>query len=157
MHRYFALSIALVILAFASSAQAQIYAESDSNDDVQVLYFSSTTTTTTAIGVAMIAASVVTLVPDEESAYMERYLRDNAVAVQSGISLGAGEALHDIATILKLPEASRAEFGKVLRTHRKELLGLARRDTLTRQRTAQFVAIVREAWATHEAAETTSS
>ena len=105
----------------------------------------------------MIAASVVTVVPDKESAYMERYLRDNAVAVQSGFSLGAGDALNDIATILKVPKASRAEFGKVLRSHRKELLELASRDTLTRQRAARFVALVRKVWVTTDAVESTSS
>lgn len=61
---------------------------------------------------------------DEVFADAQRYMNNNSVALQQDISVGAGEALADLATIYAIPDAERGAFYARVRTHREELLAI---------------------------------
>ncbi len=149
MHRFVALIIAIVGFGWSSQAVAQVFADEDASggDGTQTFYFSSTTTTTTAVGVAMIFASVVSITPEDDSAAIERYLRENAVALEGDVHLGAGQTIDDLAFLLGVPLEERPRFGRALRAAREDLLELAAPEQLTSARVTEFVRIARTTWA----------
>ncbi len=79
------------------------------------------TSTTSAITTGVL---VVEILDDERRASLEPYLRENAVAVQQDISLGAGGAVEDLAVFYGVLPSEVAEFGGLLRDCRDELAPL---------------------------------
>jgi hypothetical protein len=145
MYRFVALCFASVVFLAAAPAAAQVYA-GDDGDGTQPLYSISTTTTTTAIGVAMIVATVATVMSDNESAHLERYLRNNAVALEGDLAFGAGDTIDDLAAVFRVPEMERARFGRALREHAGALMELADPARLDTFRAKQFALLARRAW-----------
>lgn len=73
----------------------------------------------------------------------ELYLRENAAAVQEGLSAGRGAFLDDVAAAFKIRRMNRSRFGRVLRTNRLELLALADPMRLTPERALAFFDVIR--------------
>ena len=56
---------------------------------------------------------------------LQQYVQRNEQAVLAGASLGAGEAVEDLAELFAVPTAKRARFGAALRARRAQVWALA--------------------------------
>lgn len=155
MNRFAAFVFGILVLGWATSAQAQVY--SGDEEGPQVLYSSSTTTTSSALGIAMIYATVASTIPDDSSAAVELYLRENSVALSSDLALGAGETVDDLAGLLRVPDDERARFGRALRLASQRLIVLADPTELDRGRASEFVVTARRTWLLLRISESSAS
>lgn len=124
--------LAVLLMPVASYAQAV----DDANRNAFLTSFTSSTTTTVVGGV------ILTIVVASGNASLERYLRNNAVALRQDITTGAGDTVEDLADAFSVEPANREEFGKLLRRHRSRLLDLADPARLDSERTRGFVELV---------------
>lgn len=121
-HRLCTGIVTLGLIAFATPAFAQFYADEDNPELI-----SSTTTTTTGVLVGVIFLTVVAVTQD--SAALQRYLDANEPAVRQAMATGGGDALEDVAAFFGIRESQDLPaFGQVLRAQRKQLARLAWRD-----------------------------
>ena len=95
------------------------------------------TTTTTIVG-----GIILTVVLSRKSSSLERYLRDNAVALHQEVGRGAGDTVADLADIFGVRAADRPLFARLLRQNRREVLDLIDPEHLDEARTKRFVALV---------------
>lgn len=136
------LAVGALTLCLASSAWAQ-----DNNDDAVIAgYNSSSTSTTTSTGIAITVGPILTTTmvagSDGSNAKMEQYMRQNATALQQDINMGGGQAVADLAQMFQVDAAQHQAFGKMLRQHRGELLGLTNTDALNHERAGQFISAI---------------
>jgi hypothetical protein len=109
-----------LLTLWATSASAQYFASED-----QPGFIVSTTTTTSAIVGGVIMLTVVS-VKKEPTAMLRHYLRHNETAVRSGLALGAGDSLRDLAAIFGVVDERRFQaFAQMARRTRKQWLRLA--------------------------------
>jgi hypothetical protein len=67
----------------------------------------------------------------EKTAFNDQYFKEHYVSLTQDLALGAGESVLDLASAVDVPPENVGRFGKVLRTHRAELLALANPATIT--------------------------
>ncbi len=92
------------------------------------------------------AGVVLTIVLRQEdsaqTAHLERYMRDNAIALQHDLHIGGGETTADIAALFKIPEDHEAEFAEILYDHRHTLAPLAEPGHIDRASAQEFGATI---------------
>lgn len=96
----------------------------------------SSTTTTSIVGGVIISVTVST-----GRAELERYIRDNRVAVMHDVTRGSGPVIEDLAHLFGVAEVAR--LGMALREHRDDLLALSAH--VDAARAAQFAELVEAA------------
>ena len=104
-------------------------------------------TVTTAVGAPLTTAGVVlTIVLRQEdsaqTAHLERYMRDNAIALQHDLHIGGGETTADLAALFKIPEQHEAEFAEILYDYRHTLAPLAEPGHIDRASAREFGATI---------------
>lgn len=131
-----ALIAALLTLTAPAVAVAQTDAVTAAEANA-VLSSSSSSTTTTIVG-----GIILTVVLSRDSSALERYLRDNAVALREEIGHGAGDTVDDLSHIFGVVEENQDRFGRMLRRHRRPILELIDPARLDEVRTKRFVELV---------------
>src|SRR5690554_2969604 len=141
-----ALLLILGMLAMSTAA----YANDDNNDvecvgdgceEAGALLLTTTTgpTTTVAAGVAI---TVVLMMGGDNSASNEAYIRQNAVALQQDVTIGAGDSIDDLAAAFQVSEENIPAFAAALHAKRGELLPLTNVGELDAKRADAFFAII---------------
>lgn len=140
-----AILLALSILLLSSGElAADTFWGCEGNADCETagaLVLTTTTgpTTTVAAGVAI---TVVLLLGKNDSASKEAYIRQNAVALQQDMTLGAGESIDDLAAAFQVSEENIPAFTAAVHAQRSELLPLTDVGALDSKRADAFFAIV---------------
>lgn len=70
----------------------------------------------------------------------ENYIRQNAVAMQTDLSVGAGESVSDLASMCGIAQEDLAAFGKLLRAERATLLAYVDPASIDGDRAVGFAA-----------------
>ncbi len=129
---------AVLVGAMAHTGPAFAQAADPANDTA-VLSSSSSTSTTTIVG-----GVILTIVLSSGNSSLESYLRNNRVALRDDITHGGGATVADLADAFRVEDERIDEFGTLLRTHRRALLGLID-DDLDAARARRFVELIVEA------------
>lgn len=129
--------VTAMVLGSTGTAFGQYYAGEED------FVFTMTSSTTTAAVVGGIVLTVV-LVVAASSADMEDYMRDNAVAIQHDIYMGAGETARDLASVFHVPDEQIDAFAALLFANRAELAPLAEPGMVTSESAVHFMRIVVE-------------
>lgn len=72
----------------------------------------------------------------------EGYVRQNAAQLNNDLALASGPIINDMAASLKIAPANKAQFRKVIRENRSELMDLASVETLTPERAGEFFRVL---------------
>jgi hypothetical protein len=129
--------VLIILMAPGAFANHEPTPTTEENGEA-VLLLSSTSTTTTAV----VGGIILTVMMASDADSMEQYLEENAVALQTDLSLGAGETVDDLALAFGVKERDRARFGKLVRANRKHLLELADPAHLSRARAERFIEVL---------------
>lgn len=113
----------------------------DNCEEAGALLLTTTTgpTTTVAAGVAI---TVVLLLSDDGSASRESYLRQNAVALQQDMTVGAGGSIDDLAAAFQVSEENIPAFAAAIHAQRSELMPLTDIGQLDEKRADAFFEMV---------------
>ncbi|XXF75950.1 hypothetical protein P2318_23215 [Myxococcaceae bacterium GXIMD 01537] len=82
--------------------------------------------------------------PEEVGRAAQVYLRARTHQLREDLALGAGPTVDDLAAAARIRRQNLGTFGRVLRTHRAELLALADARTLTSERAVRWLQRVGE-------------
>ncbi|WP_233583133.1 hypothetical protein [Corallococcus sp. CA053C] len=82
--------------------------------------------------------------PQEVGHAAQVYLRARTHQLREDLALGAGPTVEDLAQAARIRRENLDVFGRLLRTHRKELLAMAEVKTLTPQRARAWLERVGE-------------
>jgi hypothetical protein len=74
----------------------------------------------------------------------QTYLRSRAHQLREDLALGAGPTVEELAALARIRREHLGAFGRLLRTHRQELLALADVRTLTPERALAWLRRVGE-------------
>lgn len=74
----------------------------------------------------------------------QAFLRANRHQLEQDLALGAGRSIEDLASVAEIPREHLPRLGRVLRTHRSELLEMAEPELLTPERAAAWMRHVGE-------------
>ncbi len=129
--------VALVAFLFATPALANHEGTNDGSEGAALLLSSTSVTTTAVVG-----GIILTVILATDAGSMENYLDQNAVALQTDLSLGAGATVDDLAMAFHIDDADRSTFGAITRANRKTLLELADPALLTTDRAREFVRVL---------------
>lgn len=150
--RWLAAAVALLVMMAMSGPVAAQQEESDA-DDLELpgtavlgdtLWSSSTTSTSTTMVLALGYFSVQLATGTNEE-QVQRYLRQNAVAVQHDLYLGAGETTRDLAELFGVHREEYDAFARLLYDRRKVLAPLVEPGTVDSASARKFVEIITEA------------
>jgi hypothetical protein len=72
--------------------------------------------------------------PQEVGRAAQVYLRSRTHQLREDLALGAGPSVEDLAAAARIRRENLGTFGRILRTHRHELLAMADERTLTPER-----------------------
>jgi len=137
-----ALLVILSMLLMSGSALANddVTCTGENCEEAGALLLTTTTgpTTTVAAGVAI----TVVLMVGGGSASNEAYIRQNAVALQQDMTIGAGESIDDLAAAFQVSEENIAAFAAALHAKRGELLPLTDVGALDEARANAFFEII---------------
>ena len=126
------------LFLFASSASAQ---ETFCVGAGCLLTTSSTSSSTsTILGAGVLLLSMTN--KSAKTAMIEKYLRDNQVAVIHDLNVGAGGSIDDFAQAFGVKQKNRKTFNVMMRKHRVQLTQLANSKTLTIKRAGMFVDVI---------------
>ena len=122
---------AAIVCAIVASA---LPASAQSNEEAAAGFFSSATgavylpfTTTTSVPTTSVAGTtviIVMLISNKQPRALHMYLKENGASAREAIALGRGTGLDDLSTLFGVSSDNKDAFGRVLRTHRDELLDL---------------------------------
>jgi predicted component of type VI protein secretion system len=82
--------------------------------------------------------------PQEVARAAQTYLRSRTHQLREDLALGAGPTIEELASLARIRREHLGVFGRLLRTHRQELLALADARTLTPQRAVEWMRRVGE-------------
>jgi hypothetical protein len=82
--------------------------------------------------------------PQEIEGAAQTYLRSRAHQLREDLALGAGPTIEELASLARIRRENLGTFGRLLRTHRQELLALADARALTPQRAVEWLRRVGE-------------
>lgn len=146
-----ALLIAGLTTIFMFGATSTAFAQQTSGEDAAILTGTllGYSTTTTLLSSPITTVGVVLLVvlsdnDDEQVAQLERYMRNNAIALQHDLHLGGGETATDLASAFNVPSEHEAEFAEILYENRDDLAPLAEPGQVDRTAAETFGRIVIE-------------
>lgn len=148
------LSIAVTIAVIGSAAaqEGDEEATPDGNPNFTVMnegiWSSSTTSTTTTMVAGLGLLSLQLASPDDDQ--VEAYLRENAVAVQYDLHLGAGHTARDLAALLVIDEDHLAAFAQLLYDRRKALASLVEPGGVDAASAREFTTIIIDEMLGHE-------
>src|SRR5690554_3973051 len=138
-----ALLVILSMLLMSGSALANddVTCTGENCEEAGALLLTTTTgpTTTVAAGVAI---TVVLMMGGDNSASNEAYIRQNAVALQQDVTIGAGDLIDDLAAAFQVSEENIPAFAAALHAKRGELLPLTNVGELDAKRADAFFAII---------------
>lgn len=105
------------------------------------------TSTTTTLGIAVPVGGIILTVvlvkrSQEESAAVESYINNNAVAIEHDLYMGGGESARDLAQLLAIPAEEFDAFAQALFENRHALLGLLESGRVDDRGAARFIEIV---------------
>lgn len=113
---------ALIVALFIGSTTPAYAADDDSEFDKNVQLI-------TTIGILTVTSTTVYFLQglsdrilDKMFAQVATYMRENAVALQQDISLGAGPAIDDLATLYAVEPHAIPQLAARLKAHRHELV-----------------------------------
>jgi hypothetical protein len=72
------------------------------------------------------------------------YLRSRTHQLREDLALGAGPTIEELASLARIRRENLGVFGRLLRTHRQELLALADARALTPERAVEWMRRVGE-------------
>lgn len=129
MSRLFALvTFALITLI---TTQTTAYAEEQSE-------WEKNSQLVTTIGVLTVTSTTVYFLQGLSDRILDKmfekvaiYMRENAVALQQDVSLGAGSSLDDLCAIFNLEASQRKAVGQRLKAHRVELVAILSKVRIT--------------------------
>jgi len=137
-----ALLVILSMLLMSGSALANddVTCTGENCEEAGALLLTTTTgpTTTVAAGVAI----TVVLMMGGSSASNEAYIRQNAVALQQDMTVGAGDSIEDLAAAFQVSEENIPAFAAALHAKRGELLPLTNVGELDQARADAFFEII---------------
>ncbi len=136
MFRLFLATLSVCLLV-STSAWAQSNLQ---ESDLDFMISTSTTTSTTAAVIGGIILTVVLTSSSEEA--VAAYLKQNAVAVQHDLYLGAGDTAADLASLFGVPQERHAHFADLLFDHRESLAPRVTPGAVTDETARQFIEIV---------------
>lgn len=130
----------LLMSGSAFAANNDVTCVGDNCEEAAMLALTTTTgpTTTVAAGVAI----TVVLMMGGGSASNEAYIRQNAVALQQDMTIGAGESIDDLAAAFQVSEDNIPAFAAALHAKRAELLPLTDVGELDEARANAFFEII---------------
>jgi hypothetical protein len=73
---------------------------------------------------------------------LDRYIRDNAVALQQDLQVGGGQTVDDLAQLFGVPVVQRPVFARLLRAHSAQLIPLTTIPREDPARTRRFILII---------------
>lgn len=82
--------------------------------------------------------------PQEVSRAAQTYLRSRTHQLREDLALGAGPTIEELASLARIRRENLGVFGRLLRTHRQELLALADTRALTPARAVEWMRRVGE-------------
>jgi hypothetical protein len=82
--------------------------------------------------------------PQEVSRAAQMYLRSRTHQLREDLALGAGPTIEELASLARIRRENLGVFGRLLRTHRQELLVLADARALTPERAVEWMRRVGE-------------
>jgi hypothetical protein len=82
--------------------------------------------------------------PEEVARAAQLYLRSRTYQLREDLALGAGPSIDDLASLARIRRENVGRFGRLLRTHRRELLALADARLLTPERAEAWLRRVGE-------------
>ena len=129
------------ILMTPTQARADCYSDGSCGLAAGSLF----TTIYIALGAATIAVVVYGLVTTTNGAvraasprYAEMYIRQNGLQLAQDMAAGSGPALADLASAMDVHQDHLAEFGRLMRQNRKDLIPLTDLATLSPDRAVRF-------------------
>lgn len=135
------------ILCLSSASFADDYDDNDIDctgdncEEAGAALLTTTTAPTTTVA-AGVAITVVLMMGGGGSASKETYIRQNALALQQDMTVGAGESVTDLAAAFQVSEQNLPAFAAAVHAHRAELLPLTDVSELNTERADAFFAIV---------------
>lgn len=87
----------------------------------------------------------------DDSSWRREYIRKNAIALQSDLTVGSGESLRDLAVALGVDRADRAVFARMLHERRDRLVPLTDLERLDAERADRFFLTILRGMESHPA------
>lgn len=136
--KLFSTLLAISILFISATAFAQDYNNDDEAAGLTLLSTTTGLTTTIAGGVAL----TVLLIDRDGSASKEAYIRQNALALQQDMTIGAGHSIEDLAAVFRISKKNLPAFASAVHSHRDQLFALTHVEKLDEQRADKFFQII---------------
>lgn len=117
----------LTLIATQTTAYAQEQSEWEKNSQLVTTIGVLTVTSTTVYFLQGLSDRIL----DKMFEKVAIYMRENAVALQQDVSLGAGSSLDDLCAIFNLEASQRRAVGQRLKAHRVELVAILSKARIT--------------------------
>ncbi len=140
------IAAAAMLVASLCTMVAEAAAQEPTQAEANALLISSSSTTTTTI----VGGVVLTVVLTRKKSDLQRYLRDNAVAIREDLGRGSGATFRDIAQVFGVADDDLPTFSRMLREHRRQVLDLVDPRTLDLRHTELFAELVVREGAAHD-------
>lgn len=129
MSRLFTLATCALMTLLVTQTTAYAEEESEWEKNSQLV---------TTIGVLTVTSTTVYFLQGLSDRLLDKmfekvsiYMRENAVALQQDITLGAGSSLDDLCALFNLDASQRHVVGERLKTHRVELVAILSKAQIT--------------------------
>lgn len=133
---------ALIVLGSTSAAFAQDGGETDPMPTGTYWVITTAGLAISAITPFVITTVILAVAAAQEMSELERYMDENAVALQHDIHTGGGESARDLALLFAVSEENMEDFGGLLHENRRRLAPLAEPGAVDEAAAREFAGIV---------------